>query len=105
MEELPQGQFGSRRASALAAVDRRHNHNALIVADLSNDPTYAEVLLETFGARVTGLQITRNGDGMTPERRPVGAASMLIYTVGRSHLLEIFHSALQSPLLRMVHRT
>ena len=25
---------------------------------------------------------------MTPERRPVGAASMLIYTVCRSHLLE-----------------
>ena len=44
-EELPQGLFGSARASALAAVDRRNYSNALIVADLSFDPTYAEVLL------------------------------------------------------------
>ena len=45
-----------KRASALAAVDRRHGHNALIVADLSYDPTYAEVLLETFGQRVIGTR-------------------------------------------------
>jgi hypothetical protein len=102
LDELPQGLFGSARASALATVDRRHNNNALIVADLSNDATYAEVLLETFGARVIGLQITRAGDGMNPERRPVGAGAMLIYTVGRSHLLELFHSELQSGLVRMV---
>jgi hypothetical protein len=98
LEELPQGLFGSARASALAAVDRRHNNNALIVADLSNDATYAEVLLETFGARVIGLQITRSGDGMNPERRPVGAGAMLIYTVGRSHLLELFHSSAWSTI-------
>jgi hypothetical protein len=30
-------------------------------------------------------EITQNGDGMTAERRPAGAASMLIYTIGRSH--------------------
>ena len=59
------------RASALAAIDRRHHSNALIVADLSNDATYAEVLYETFGPRVIGLQISRHGDGMQPERRPV----------------------------------
>jgi hypothetical protein len=40
---------GSARASALATADRRYNSNALIVADLSNDATYAEVLLDTFG--------------------------------------------------------
>jgi len=102
LEELPQGLFGSARASALAAVDRRHNHDALIVADLSNDATYAEVMLETFGARVIGLQISRAGDGMTAERRRVGAASMLIYTIGRSQLLELFHTELQSGLVRMV---
>jgi hypothetical protein len=61
LEELPQGLYGSARASALAAIDRRHNSNALIVADLSNDVTYAEVLFETFGPRVIGLQISRNG--------------------------------------------
>ena len=80
---------------------QRH-HNALIVADLSNDATYAEVLLETFGARVIGLQISRNGDGLTQERRQVGAGFMPIYTIGRSHLLELFHSELQSGLVRMV---
>ena len=64
LEELPQGLYGSPRASALAAVDRRYHNNALIVADLSNDPTYAEVLYETFGPRVIGLQISRHGDGI-----------------------------------------
>jgi hypothetical protein len=49
---------------------------------------------ETFGSR--------HGEGMNVERRPVGAAFMLIYTVGRSHLLELFHSELQSDLVRMV---
>ena len=43
----------------------------LIVADLSFDPTYADVLYETFGKRVIGLQIGRYGDGRTFERRPV----------------------------------
>src|SRR6476646_170414 len=51
-EELTQNLFGHARASALAAVDRRYNNNALIVADLSNDASYAEVLLETFGPRI-----------------------------------------------------
>jgi hypothetical protein len=100
--ELPQGLYGSPRASALATIDRQHNCNALIVVDLSNDPTYAEVLLETFGARVIGLQITRAGEGMNPERRPVKNSSMLIYTIGRSYLLELFHAELQADLVKFV---
>ena len=64
LEELRQGLYGSARASELATIDRRYNSNALIVADLSNDPTYAEVLFETFGPRVIGLHISRSGDGM-----------------------------------------
>jgi hypothetical protein len=99
---LPQGLYGSVRASALAAVDRRHNHNALIVADLSSDATYAEVLLKTFGTRVIGLQISRNGDGMNPEQRPVAGTAMSIYTIGRSQLIELYHSELQSDLVRIV---
>src|SRR5437660_1054511 len=71
LAELEQGLVGSPRASALAAVDRRYQNNALIVADLSYDPTYAEVLHETFGPRVIGLQISRHGDGMQAERRIV----------------------------------
>ena len=31
------------------AIDRQYNSNALIVADLSRDDTYAEVLFEMFG--------------------------------------------------------
>jgi len=102
LEELPQGLYGSARASALATVDRRYDSNALIVADLSNDASYAEALYETLGSRVVGLQISRGGDGMDPERRPVKNASMLIYTVGRSYLLELFHAELQSNLVRFV---
>jgi hypothetical protein len=52
LEELPEGLYGSARASSLATVDRRYDHNALIVADLSNDATYAEVLVEAFGSIV-----------------------------------------------------
>jgi hypothetical protein len=100
-EELPQNQFGSARASALAIIDRRYHSNALIIADLSFDPTYAEVLFETFGSRVIGLQISRFGDGMTFERRQVINSAMLVYTIGRSYLLELFHTELQSGLVRL----
>jgi len=102
LEELPQGLYGSARASELAKIDRRYNSNCLIVADLSNDATYAEVLFETFGARVIGLQITRHGNGNDAEWRPVKNSAMLIYTIGRSYLLELFHSELQSNQVRFV---
>jgi hypothetical protein len=101
--ELRQGLYGSARASELAAIDRRYESNAVIVADLSNDPTYAEVLFENFGpSRVIGLQITRYGDGMNFERRPVKNSAMLVYTIGRSYLLEFYHSLLQSGRVRIV---
>ena len=100
-EELPQGLFGSARASALAAVDRRHHNNALIVADLSNDATYAEVLLETFGRRVIGVHISRHGDGMNAEWRPVSHGYLPVYTIGRTYLIELFHTELQSDLVRV----
>ena len=102
LEELPQGLYGSARASALAAVDRRQHSEALIVADLSNDPTYAEVLFDTFGQRVIGLHISRSGDGMNFERRPVKHSAMLVYTIGRSYLLELFHAELQADEVRFV---
>jgi hypothetical protein len=81
---------------ALASADRRHQSNALIVADLSNDAAYAPVLYETFGRRVIGLQISRHGDGLQAERRPVKHGAMLFYTVGRTYFLELFHVELQS---------
>ncbi len=48
-EELQQNLVGSARASALAVVDRRYHGNALIVADLSNDASYAEYLRRLAG--------------------------------------------------------
>lgn len=100
-EELPQGLYGSARASALAAIDRRYGCNALTVADLSYDPTYAEVLFETFGPRVIGLHIASHGDGMTFERRLIGNSAILVYTVGRSYLLELLHAEMQANVVRI----
>jgi len=101
--ELPQGLFGHARASELAAIDRRYNHNALIVVDLSNDATYAEVLFEAFGPRVIGLHISRHGDGMTCERRPVKNGSIPVYPIGRTHLIELFHTKMQNDQIRFVN--
>ena len=50
--ELPLGYFGHQLASALMKVDARYDHNAVIVPDLSNDVSYAEVLCDAFGKRV-----------------------------------------------------
>ena len=94
--ELPQGLYGSERASAVAQIDARYDRNGLIVADLSNDSSYGEQLVQTFGQRVIGVHIGRHGDGMQAERRRVGRGSILIYHVGRSHLLEALHSDLQA---------
>jgi hypothetical protein len=99
--ELPQNLFGSARANALAAIDRDYNHNSLIVADLSNDPTYAEILLQTFPGRVVGLQISRYGDGMGFERRSTNYGSLPVYTIGRSILLELLHREFESDLVRL----
>ena len=100
--ELRQGLYGSARASELAMIDRHYDSEGLIIADLSNDPTYAEVLHETFGQRVVGLH-SRHGDGMNFERRPVKNSAMLVYTVGRSYLLDSFRSLLQSGQVRIVN--
>ena len=63
--ELPQGLYGAARASELAVIDRRYHSNALIVVDVSNDESYAEVLYDMLGGtRLIGLHITRSGDGM-----------------------------------------
>ena len=83
-EELPQNLYGSALASALARVDAYHGRNALIVADLSIDPTYAEVLYETFGPRVIGVHITRHGNGKTFEPRQVKGGWVPVYPIGRT---------------------
>jgi hypothetical protein len=102
LQELPIGLYGRERARALAAVDRHYNHNGLIVADLSHDATYAEVLYETFGRRVIGIQISRSGDGMQATHWRVPDGFIPVYTVGRTHLIELYHAELQSRLVRIV---
>jgi len=100
--ELPLGLYGSARASTLAEIDRRYHSNAIIVVDLSNDASYAEVLFQMFGTRLIGFHISRHGDGTSYERRLVNGGSILVYTVGRTYLIEKFHSVLCSDQVRFV---
>jgi len=100
--EFPLKSFGTDRAEALAAIDRQYNSMALIVADLSNDPTYGEIFAKRFGPRAIGLHIGRSGDGMTWERRHFSGGSILVYNVGRTFLLEHFHNLLVSREIRFV---
>ena len=72
------------------------------MADLSNEASYGEFLYQTFGPRLIGMQITRHGDGTKWERRPVGRGSMLVYIIGRTYLIDYFHSLLASERVRMV---
>jgi hypothetical protein len=101
-EELPQNLFGTSRANALATVDARYHRNGLIVADLSNDASYAEVLVATFGQRVIGVHISRFGDGMSREIRALSQGWIPVYHVGRTYLLELLHGEFQAGLVRCV---
>ena len=102
LQELPQGLYGSACASALARIDRQYDSNALIVADLSRDDTYAEALFEMFGARVIGVRIGRHGNGMECDRWPVKHSAMLVYTIGRTYLFDLLLAELQNDQVRMV---
>ncbi len=86
--ELPQGYFGHQLASALVDVDARYQHNAVLVPDLSNDASYAEVLFEAFGQRVVGVQIGAAGDGTTIETRMLKNGYVRVYRLGRTFLLD-----------------
>jgi hypothetical protein len=102
LHELPLGLYGSQRASALRQIDSCHGNNALIVADLCNDASYAENLFETFRSRLIGLRITRHGEGMERESRQVLDGFVPVYTVGRSHLFELYLAELHSRLVKIV---
>jgi hypothetical protein len=80
--ELPQGLFGHQLAGALVEFDARYQHNAVIVPDLSNDASYAEVLCEVFGKRVVGVQIGAAGDGTTIETRILKNGYVRVYRLG-----------------------
>jgi hypothetical protein len=101
--ELRQGLYGSARANELAVIDRKLGSRNLIVADLSNDPTYAEILFAMFGARVIGLHITRSGDGMSFEYWQVKNGFIRVYTIGRSFLLDLLHQKMCDNKVRILH--
>jgi hypothetical protein len=102
-DELPQGLFGSDRAEALARIDRLYDHKTLIFADLSFDPTYAEILFERFGPeRVIGLKITNSGDGMTCEFRRVKNGQIRVCSVGRAYLFDLLHRELNNNKVRIL---
>jgi hypothetical protein len=103
LEELPLGLSGSERANALAAVDRRYYSNALIVADLSNDASYAEDLFHTFGCRVVGVHITRHGNGLGFERRQVPGGVIWVYSIGRTFLIENYLAEMERGDMRIVN--
>jgi len=101
--ELRQGLYGSARANELAAIDRKFGGRNLIIADLSNDATYAEVLYELFGNRLIGVQITRSGDGMDRSSWRVKNGFIPVYTIGRTHLLDFLHMTMSDDKLRILH--
>ena len=88
--ELPQDCYGHALASQLAIVDGRYNRDAVIIADLSNEASYGEVLFETFGKRLIGVQIgSGSGDGTEFETRRVRGGVMPVYQLGRTYLLRL----------------
>ena len=102
-EELRQGLFASARAEAVAAVDRRYDHKTLIIADLSNDSAYGEMMFERFGGRVIGVHITRHGAGLEPQEWRTKDGAMLVYPVGRTHLFDLLHREFCNDKIRMLH--
>ena len=101
-EELPQGLSGNTRADALAMIDRRY-HKALIIADLSYDPSYADILVERLGERVVGLQITSAGDTLDNwEVRQLKRGRILVYKVSRTYLLDLLLREMQNETIRIL---
>jgi hypothetical protein len=101
-EELPQGLSGNTRADALAMVDGRY-HKALIIADLSYDPSYADILVERFGERVIGLHITSSGDTIdNREVRQLKRGRILVYKVRRTYLLDLLLREMQKEMIRIL---
>jgi hypothetical protein len=103
-EELTQGLSGNTRADALAMVDSRYGRKALIIADLSYDPSYADILVERFGERVIGLHITSSGDTMDNwEERQLKRGRILVYKVSRTYLLDLLLREMQNETVRIRH--
>ncbi len=103
-EELPQGLSGYTRVDALAAHDRACGYKALIIVDLTYDPSYADLLVERFGPRVIGVQITSNGDPTDNwGPRQLKNGHILVYKVPRSYLLDLLLREMQNDVVRILH--
>jgi hypothetical protein len=101
-KELPQGLSGNARADALAMIGSRYPR-ALIIADLSYDPSYADILVERFGERVIGLHITGTGDTIDNcEVRQLKRGRILVYKVRRSYLLDLLLREMQNETVRIL---
>jgi terminase large subunit-like protein len=100
-EELPQGLSGHTRADALAMIDSRYR-KTLIIVDVTFDPSYADILIERFGERVIGLQITSTGDTLDNwEVRQLKRGRILVYKVGRTYLLNLLLREMQGENFRL----
>ena len=76
----------------------------LIIADLSYDPSYADILVERLGERVVGLQITSSGDTIDNfEVRQLQKGRILVYKVRRTYLLELLLRDMQNETVRILH--
>jgi len=103
--ELPQGLIGSGRAEALASIDRLYGSKSLIFADLTFDPTYAEILSERFGPeRVIGLKIGSSGDGMRFELLSFNNCAIRRYLVARTYLFDFVLRDLHDKKVRILDR-
>jgi len=102
-EELPQGLSGNTRAEALAMIDSRYP-KGLIIVDLTYDPSYADILVERFGERVIGLQITSTGDKIDNfEVRQLKWGRILVYKVSRTYLIDLLLREMQNEMVRIQH--
>jgi hypothetical protein len=99
--ELPQGYFDHQLAGALVEVDARYQHNAVIVPDLSNDASYAEVLCDTFGKRVVGVHISAAGNGDTIDTRILKNGFVRVYRLGRTFLLDYLLQKFRAGQIRL----
>jgi Terminase large subunit, T4likevirus-type, N-terminal len=100
-DELPRGKYGRALANELAEIDRKFGCRALIIADITRDDSYAEILYEMFGRRLIGLHISRSGEGSQQIMRPVQNGAVPIFTLGRTYLFDLLLSELQANQVRL----
>ena len=56
-----------------------------------------------FGQRIVGVHITRHGDGMDCEHRQVPGGAILVYSIGRTTLIENYLAEVERGDMRIVN--